>query len=229
MIPILSDILDFIYPPVCHVCGTRLAEHEKYICTGCIADLPRTLYHRRDGNPMEQRFAGLFPFQRASGHYFYSRDTHTATLIHDLKYRKFRGLARYLGQLMGEELYSTSFLSDSDIIVPIPMFFLKKALRGYNQTEEIALGLSAATGIPVVKALRAVRPHRSQTTLTGRQRRRNTEGIFRLDRPGEVRDKRIVLLDDVCTTGSTLISASRAILSAVPDAEITLLTVAVTF
>lgn len=74
---ILTDITDFIFPRRRHICGVTLAASPgtpapEYVCPRCLSELPRTLYHRRPNNPMEDRFAGIFPFERASGHFFYS-------------------------------------------------------------------------------------------------------------------------------------------------------------
>lgn len=226
---IISDIINFIYPPTCHLCNSRLAPHERYICTGCLSDMPRTHYHRRSDNQMEMRFAGIFPFSHAAGHFFYSRGSQLSQLIQDFKYRRFRGLAHRIGEVVGEELFATPFLADVDVIIPIPMHFFKKAKRGYNQTEELAAGLSEATGLPVSSDLRAFRPHRTQTRLSHDERRKNTRGIFRFDHPQRYAGKGILLLDDVCTTGATLTSAAETILAACPEARISLLTIGVTF
>lgn len=226
---VINDIINFIYPPTCHLCHSRLAPHERYICTGCISDMPRTHYHRRPDNQMEMRFAGLFPFSHAAGHFFYSRGSQLSQLIQDFKYRRFRGLARRVGEVVGEELFTTPFLADVEVIMPIPMHFIKKARRGYNQTEEIANGLAAATGLPVSTDLKAFRPHRTQTRLSHEQRLKNTRGIFRLDNPERYSGKEILLLDDVCTTGATLTSAAESILDACPDSRLSLLTIGVTF
>lgn len=187
------------------------------------------MFHRLPDNPMERRFIGLFPFRQATGHFFYSRNSSVAELMQDLKYRRFPGLARYLGEIVGRELLPTGFLSDIDAIVPVPMHFMKKARRGYNQTEEIARGVSEQSSIPVITNLRAVRPHRTQTSVGLAGRLTNTEGIFRFfDGPG-LKMRKFLILDDVCTTGSTLTSAADALLAELPDSEISLLTVGVTF
>ena len=223
-------IADFIFPRVCHLCGANLADGERFVCHACVRSMPRTLYHQRPNNPMEQRFAGLFTFERATAVFFYSRSSQLSQLVQDLKYRHFRGLARQLGRIAGDELFHTGFLSDIEAIVPVPMHWLKKSLRGYNQTEEIAAGLSETTGIPVCKDLHADRPHRTQTSLTLAQRRANTSDIFSYRPPAAApADRHILLLDDICTTGSTLTSAAEAILAVAPDTRITLLTLGVTF
>lgn len=221
-------ILDIILPRDCHVCGAALTREEHYICSSCAASLPRSLYHRIPMNPMEQRFAGLIRFERATGFLLYSRNSPLAELVHDFKYRKFRGLARTLGALAAKELLLTGFLSDIDGVLPVPMHFLKQARRGYNPAEEIARGLCKEIGIPLLGNLRASRPHRTQTSLTLEERRRNTSDLFRVRHPEELTDKHILILDDVCTTGSTLLACGEALLAAVPTARISFLTLAVT-
>lgn len=225
----LAPLLDILLPRECMLCGAPLGAGEQYICAGCLTRLPRTNYHRRPDNPMEQRFAGLVPYERCAGHFFYTPLSDPALIIQNFKYRHFRNLGRYMGELMGRELMATFFLSDCDVIIPVPMHRWKRARRGYNQTEMLAEGLSRVSGIPADTSLRAVRPHKTQTSLSREERLKNTAGIFRLDNPERFRGKHILLLDDVCTTGATLTSASRAILDAQPDVRLTLLTLAVTF
>ncbi len=194
-------------------------------------------------NPMEQRFAGLFPFERATGHFFYSSQSDLSILMQDLKYRHYRNLARKLGEIVGRELSTTSFLNDMDYIVPIPIHFIKRARRGYNQTEEIAYGFSKATDLKINTDLTVVKPHRTQTKLTLDQRRRNTKNIFRLKpdsklislntgsnlNPSAKKSPHILLLDDVCTTGSTITSAAETILASSPSIRLSILTIGCTF
>ena len=225
----LSHIFDFIFPRECHLCGCSLSSQDKFVCSPCLSKLPRTLYHRVKDNAMERRFMGQFPYRAATGHFFYSRGSELATLIHDFKYHRFPDLAAHLGSIVADELIVTGFLSDIDFILPVPMHFLKKSRRGYNQTEEIARGISSRTGIPVSKLLRAVRPHPTQTSLSLENRIKNTEGIFKVNNPELLKDKSVLIVDDVCTTGATLGSAARVIVDSVPGVEITLLTLGVTF
>lgn len=228
---IIKRIIDLIWPPLCHVCDARLPDGPEFVCGPCRAALPRTGYHRdpTGTNPMEHRFAGIIPFERATGHFFYSPGGSLANLIHDFKYRSFPGIARELGHLAGTELYSTGFFSGADMIVPVPLHFIRQSRRGYNQAEMIARGLSQATGIPVSTRLKAFRPHRTQTSLSHEDRRENTRGIFRLRHPEEFTGKTIVVVDDVCTTGSTLLSAAETILSEAPGSRVILFALGVTF
>jgi ComF family protein len=220
---------DYIFPVRCHLCGAALGDGEEFLCSSCLASLPRTGYHRHPDNRMARHFSGLVPYVRASGHFFYSRGNNVAQLIYDLKYRRFRNLARWLGECAGAELLAAGFFDGIDAVVPVPMHFWKKAVRGYNQTEEIAVGIHRATGLPVITGLTAIRPHRTQTSLSPEQRRRNVSGIFRMRHPEEFEGKHLLILDDVCTTGSTLTAASEAVSAGAPTATLSLLTLACVF
>lgn len=224
-----ADLMNFIFPPRCHVCNASLAPHEKFACSHCISTLPRTGYHRRRLNPMEERFAGHFPFVKATGFLFYSKESPLSQLIQDLKYRNFPDIGIMLGELAGKELFSTGFFSRIDLIVPMPMHFLKEARRGYNQTHHIAEGISRATGIPVSYPLIATKGHKTQTSLSQEERLTNTKGIFSIKDSSQIAGKDILLVDDVCTTGATISSAGSAITDAAPTCRLHILTIGVTF
>lgn len=223
---------DILLPRCCHLCDAPLMEGERSICQRCAADLPRTLYHREDMNPMAMRFAGFFPFRRATGFFFYAPGSSLAQLFQDFKYRGCPSLARDIGRIVGRELIPVGFLSDTDVIVPVPIHWWKRAKRGYNQSEMIARGISAVSGIPVDTSLVAARPHRTQTSLSHEQRESNTAGVFSLRNPARLRGKHILLIDDVCTTGATLRSAAMAILDSFPsdgsEPSLSLLSIGVT-
>ncbi len=225
----LSALIDFIFPPICHLCGDRLIPEERFLCHRCIADLPRTRYHTMADNPMEMRFAGKFPFVRASGYFFYAPGNRIAALIHDFKYRSYPSLARRAGEIMGRELLASGWLSDIDFVCPVPLHWWKYTSRGYNQAEEIAKGISREASIDLSLELTARRSHKSQTTFSHADRLKNVTGIFRLRNPERYAGKTILLVDDVCTTGATLTSAAEAILSAQPTCKLVLLTLAATF
>ncbi|MDE6444656.1 MAG: ComF family protein [Muribaculaceae bacterium] len=225
----LHDLLNFALPARCHICDASLAPHERFVCTHCLNALPRTGFHRRRLNPMEERFAGHFPFIKATGFLFYNRESPLSSLMQDLKYRKFPDIGTMLGQLAATELFPTGFFNDIELIVPMPMHFHKEARRGYNQTHYIAEGISRATSIPVSYPLKAIRGHRTQTSLSREERLRNTSGIFAVKDPALLNDKDILLVDDVCTTGATISEAGSAIIAAAPSCRIHILTIGVTF
>ncbi|MDE6006454.1 MAG: ComF family protein [Muribaculaceae bacterium] len=225
----LVSIVDVLFPRTCHICGNPLSRDVKFICEACRAGFPRTNYHRSADNAMERRFMGRFPFERAAGHFFYSSGSDLSNLIQDVKYRRFPGIARELGRLIGDELAVTPFLSGIEIILPVPLHWRKLASRGYNQSLHFAKGLAESASLSVGDNLYARRNHRTQTALTLEQRRLNTSGIFAIRRPDDLKGKGILLVDDVCTTGATLSSAAEVITTYAQDIRLSILTIGVTF
>lgn len=225
----LDDIINLVYPSQCHVCGNTLSPGERFICCPCIETLPRTGYHRNLRNPMEERFAGHFPFNLATGHFFYSRDSSLSQLIQDMKYRNFPSIGNKLGEIAGKELYISGFLNDIDFIVPLPMHFIKQARRGYNQTDRIAEGLSKSSGLPVIKALKMIRQRKTQTSLTQVQRLQNAKSLFEVKKGIALNGKNVLLVDDICTTGATMGSAAKTLTDAFPSMKLNLFSLGITF
>ncbi len=224
----LKDFADFFMPRTCHICGSSLRDTERVFCVRCIETLPRSLYHRMPLNPMERRFAGIVPFVRATGHFIYSRNSELAAAIHDMKYRQFPSVGRRLGEIVGEELHMAGFFDGADCVAGVPMHWWKKARRGYNQAEYIAEGIGEAAGLPVLNVLKAARSHKTQTAMTLQERLANLSGSFKVKDVDALRGKGLVLVDDVCTTGSTLRSLAAEVSAACPDCRLYLLSVCVT-
>ena len=178
---------------------------------------------------MEERFAGQFPFKAATGHFFYSKDSSLAQLIQDMKYRKFPSIGNKLGELAGRELYTSGFITDIDFIVPVPMHFIKKAKRGYNQTEKISDGISEATGLPVLNALKMTRQRKTQTALSQSERLKNIDSLFIPRKDLDLNGKSILLVDDICTTGATMGAAAKSLTDKFPQIRLYLFAVCVTF
>lgn len=234
----LKALIDLLIPPTCHCCGKSLVDGEKFVCMLCLADLPRTLYHlywndhsapNSDLNPMEARFAGVFPFVNATSAFFYNRNSSLAELVKDFKYHKFPSLASYLGEVAASEVISSGFFSGVDFILPVPLHWYKRMKRGYNQSALIARGISKVTGIPVSLSLVARRGHRTQTHLSREQRQDNTRDLFRLKNPETFNGRHVLIVDDICTTGATMTSAAEACIKACPGLKISLLSLGVTY
>lgn len=217
-------LVDLIIPRICHICGDTLTESEEFVCESCAARLPLTGYEKywadrsgpnTDLNPMERRFAGQLPMVHASAPFFYTRDSSLASLIHDFKYRGFSRLATALGRKGASALKESGLFEGVELLLPVPLHWTKRMRRGYNQTEMIAIGISEATGIPVGRHLRAGKPHKTQTALTSEQRIANTKGIFTVRHPETLQGLHVMLVDDICTTGATLLSAGETLVATV--------------
>lgn len=210
----MNGLIDFLFPRFCMSCGCRLALTEKYLCCGCLRELPRTNYHLMQTSPLEQMFWGQIPIERASALFFFS-GSNTRGVIHRLKYFNNPQVGEYLAEIMADEFRSSGFFNDIDAIVPIPLAMHRRAHRGYNQSAWIAKGISRQTGIPVISdAVKRIKDNKSQTHLSSEERWENVRGIFLLKRPELIAGKHILLVDDVITTGATTMSCAHALMEA---------------
>lgn len=209
----ITRILDFIAPRSCVVCGKRLAPTERSLCSVCVLHLPRTTYQfTPEDNEMAQLFWGLLPVERTAALIHYEPHSEMAQMVYELKYHGRYDIGEDLGRLMAHEMQMARFFDGIDVLLPIPLSRKRKRQRGYNQSEMLARGISEVTGLPIVtKAIRRVNFQKSQTSLTRQERRENVEGTFVLRRPELLENKHILLIDDVCTTGATIVACGEAI------------------
>ena len=207
-----SDV--FFFPVHCLVCGKKLLFRGNVLCLECEFNLPRTGFWDPINNPVCQAFWGRVPVEMGTSLFRFEKGSAYQSLLHDLKYRGNRGAGVYLGKMLGHEIVYTSFAA-CDIMVPVPLHRKRFKERGYNQSEIIAKGASDITGIPVVSnLLMRSSHHRSQTSMGRYDRYLNISGNFRICRDApDVTGKRILLIDDVITTGSTLEACSVELLS----------------
>lgn len=214
---VLGAVVDALLPRLCPVCGCSLARGESLMCMRCLAALPRTRMHLRRDNSITARISrpGLELCLGAAWMH-YSRHSPYAAVIRDAKYHSMPGMAREAGRLFALEMQAdgTPALADVDVLLPVPMHWTRLMQRGYNQSREVALGISAATGIPVGDNLHAVRRHSTQTRRTADERRLNVQGTIAVRHPRELDGLHVAVVDDVITTGATMTDALRAITAA---------------
>lgn len=129
-------------------------------------------------------------------------------LIHLFKFEQMRQLERPLGRFLRTGLPPEV---DFDCLVPTPLHWRKRITRGFNQAELLARALSRSKGIPVLPALRKTKATVAQSTLSGPERRRNVKGAFRVRNAATVAEKRILLVDDVYTTGATANACAKVL------------------
>lgn len=223
-----ADLLGMIYPECCDVCGTRLVRGEKVICTGCDLGMPRCNIHDDPFNTIHQRLAGHTAIERAASYFYYYRGTPYTRLIHVAKYEGRPKVARIMAAKFASEIMPDGFFNGIDMIIPVPLHRTKLFKRGYNQTDYIATGLAAVTAIPVSKNLIAQKPHSTQTRRNAFERWKNSLGIYEVRNPQELEGKHILIVDDVITTGSTMLACCEAVHQSAPTAQISVLSLGVT-
>lgn len=224
---ILKDIAGLFLPRTCAMCGEPLPEGVGFVCTRCRWEMPLTGFGRSFDNPVVRKFHGLIPIVNASSYLWFADGSDTRSMVHAFKYSGNWRYAYDAGAWYGEELRDGGLYYDVDLIVPIPLHIRKLLKRGYNQSEYIARGMSSAMGVPVDRhSVVRRRYNRSQTEHRKSDRWKNVEGIFAVKHPDRLAGKHILLVDDVLTTGATIISCGQAIADAVPDCRISVATLA---
>jgi len=210
---IFEDFLALVFPKTCCLCRRSLFDFEDQLCKICIAALPVTNYHLRpQNNELVTKIMGLTKPNLAMSFLRFSKKGASQSLLHQLKYKNKPEIGVELGRLYGNILRQSGFSQNWDQIVPVPLHPLKKKKRGYNQSEQFAKGLSEALNIPVVLSLIRVQFTETQTRKTRMERIENVAEVFDVDSLDEVKGKRLLLVDDVMTTGATLITCANVLL-----------------
>lgn len=185
---------------------------EEVLCVRCQADLPRVRTVSFEENDIARIFWGLVPIEKGISFFHYTPHSPHSRILFELKYHNHPEVGKTMGRMMAEELKATSFFDGIDLIVPIPLSRKKKRQRGYNQSDWIAWGISEATGIPTdTTSVVRTKSNPSQTTLDHRQRRENVRDIFAVRHPENLESHHILLVDDVITTGATMLSCAETI------------------
>lgn len=219
---------DWAFPRLCYVCDRPLTADEDIICLDCNLEMPRTALHLSQFNTIHQRVAGNATIDTAAGWFYYYTDSPYARLIKTAKYNDRPMLARRLGQLYAQELAADGLAGKFDVYLPVPLYFTKKIRRGYNQSREIAIGMADILGGDVGDNLVARRSHHSQTSRGALNRFLNVRGTYSLKYPEELDGLRVAIVDDIVTTGSTLLDCVNAIALTANPASISILTLGVT-
>ena len=221
-------LLDFIAPRHCAVCGKRISGSQHVVCATCLLSLRISEYYSASpGNALERTFWHKLPIERAAAFITYDHNDTQHQIVLDLKYHNQPRIGYHLGRLMSHQLKEKHFFDGIDTIVPIPIPFIRKMRRGYNQSEQLARGISRATGLPVcTRAIRRLPYKTSQTRLTAAERTENVRHTFRLRHADRLKGKHILLVDDVITTGSTIRACGHT-LSQIPGIRISVLSLAV--
>lgn len=215
--------VDVLTPPVCAACARRIATPDT-LCAGCWHDVAfiRDPLCDRLGSPFPFATAGSGPivsavaladppvYDRARAAAVFGPTTRR--LIHQLKYHDQHHARVLLGQWLVTAGHT--LLADADLLVPVPLHPVRLIARRFNQSALLAHEVARSTGLPVdVASLKRTRRTPSQVDLTAEQRRLNVRGAFKVPprRRQQIAGKRVLLIEDVITTGATVSACARAL------------------
>lgn len=219
----ISDFIELIFPRRCLVCGNILSSNEKSLCLNCLIALP--VIEDRQKAEIEKLFWGIIPIERATSYIYYRKGSPYNKLLHNLKYKDRPQIGIDIAVNAATAIKESGFFEGIDTIVAVPLSKKKLRKRGYNQCDYIAKGISQVTGIPITKECVArIKPNETQTHKTREERWKNVEGIFKVTDIQKLKDKHILLIDDVLTTGATIASCAKAIIAA--GGKVSILTIA---
>ena len=222
-----ADFVALLFPRLCLACENPLPYEENHLCLECQLTLPQTDFHLEKNNLFVERFVGRVPIEAGAALFYFTKKSRTQHLVHKIKYHDKREAATELGRMLGRKLMQSVDYQCFSAIIPVPMHPRKQILRGYNQAEMFANGLSEAMNIPVEKtALRKVKMTETQTKKNRFERLENIEDVFELANPSVLKGKNVLIVDDVMTTGATLEACAHAILTKMDDVKIGFATIA---
>lgn len=210
----LKDVLHLFFPKICITCESKLLQSEKIICTLCRHDLPMICYKDYKDNKITKAFYGRIPIEKATSFLFYRKDGKTKDLIHHLKYKGNQEIGTFIGDWFGQILVNSNEFNTIDCIIPVPLHPKKQKQRGYNQLTTFGLSLSKQLKKPYIKDV-LIRTSATKTqTFKQRFERFNNNGTkFSVPDKSILTNKHILLIDDVITTGATLESCCKELLT----------------
>ena len=203
-------VINLFIPPVCLICHEALAEGKSVLCEACTLQLNTisSNYCPKCGTPMPEEACDTcaqteFSFDFARSVFRYSEGM--KQLIHELKYNRRLKVAGFLAEGMVEYLQAHPEFKDFDSISAVPLHTVRKRERGFNQSELIARHIARRLNLHYISPVQRSRYTSSQTRLHRDDRLGNLKGAFKPERKTpKLLNRRIILVDDIFTTGSTI-------------------------
>jgi ComF family protein len=199
----IKDVfLNLLFPPKCVLCGKLLERDETDLCRTCRVESP---WHAKNNLK--------FPFLDSWAAVWYY-EGYIRKSLHRFKFNRARHYGDTYGRLLAMKLLN-EYPEGFEVLTWVPVSRIRKFTRGYDQVELLAVAVGRELGMKPVRTIRKLRNNRTQSSISGQaQRRANVLGVYRITDPERVRDKRVLLLDDIITTGATAGECARVLLTA---------------
>ena len=213
----LTGFLHLVYPKICLHCGNSDITEFHVLCPICYAKLPFTNFFEIDNNNVDKIFWGRIPLGPSGAGLFFTKNSIVQLLLFELKYKQNKRAGFLLGNMIGWDLKKANRFNEIDCLIPIPVRKITERTRGYNQSLIICEGIVQVLPLPILNAvLFKNKKTNTQTRKDRIERGHNTQHLFGLKKADQIREKRLLLVDDIITTGATAESAGRCLLQANP-------------
>lgn len=226
---LVSDISEMMWPEACMGCGQRFATPtEHLVCSHCLSQIPTVDYYLHDENIVTDTFyRESIKIEYGCCYMYFNKGDWTQSVMHNIKYFKQSDLAVKFGRIAALELKKHHRFSGIDYILPVPMHPEKLKIRGFNQAECIASGMSEVLQTPIYEGiLEKTVNSKTQTFMHRDERIKNADKIFIANRVGELAHSHFLVVDDVFTTGSTLLVCTKKIHDAMPECRVSVFALA---
>jgi len=197
-------LVHVFYPSLCFGCNNELIHGDQFLCLQCHTELGRTEFEEIRNNPVEKLFWGRAEIPFAASTFYYIDNTPLQQIIHHIKYKQEKELGIHMGEIMG--IHASGLLTKfkTDCCIPMPLHPKKEYKRGYNQATLLCEGIFRQTGIRYnEKALVRNENTRTQTKKSRIERWENVASVFDVIEPSSIKDKHVMVVDDVITTGAS--------------------------
>lgn len=206
------SFIDLIFPRICAGCQQPLHHKEELICTDCRFELPVTNSHLQENDKLKNRFIGKVDLEYSLAYLKFVKGGKVQKMMHELKYKGNIEVGELLGRMYGSELKENGFSGKFDLILPVPLHPNRLIIRGYNQSDSLAKGLSDSLQIEWrTDVLKRGIETETQVNKTRLERYENMKDVFFVEKPDGLSQKKIVIVDDTLTTGATLESCALAL------------------
>lgn len=206
---IITKITDFIIPRFCTSCNTKLSSTEKFICGECLSQF-HFLSRKNIAEEYQRKFLKTTFINDYTSLFIFEEGSEFQDLVHALKYDKKFKIGTFLGELLGKYKRTEIENWEIDLIIPVPLFHLKKIERGYNQADYIAKGISNYLGIKANTTIaKRIKNTATQTKLNKSERSKNMQNAFKIKKTKQIEGKNIIVVDDVITTGTTILELAK--------------------
>jgi ComF family protein len=206
----IQSLINLIFPNYCNVCKDILLKNENNICNSCLHDLPYTHLLEQNSPKFLLKFYGTLDLEHAYSIFYFHKVGVMQQLIHQLKYKNNQEIGNFFGKYYAHVIqkHQLSF----DLIIPVPLHPKKFKERGYNQLTTFGKSMAQILEIPYIEDVLVRNTYNQTQTKKNRTQRIESlekQKIFSVLNPEKITNQHVLLIDDVITTGSTLIQCGK--------------------